>query len=151
MPKAEPHANDAIGPLEDAALLAALHAASFDRPWSRVAFDDFLRRAHVQAFGTAQGFILVQKIDAARGEILTLAVHPDARRGGLATRLIGHAAAALPAPRLLLDVAADNTGARKLYEKLGFIETGRRLAYYKNADDSRSDAVLMQGDFPASM
>lgn len=131
--------------------LAALHAASFDRPWDRAAFADFLAQSHVRAFGTAQGFILLQKIDDACAEILTLAVHPQARRFGLATRLIDHAARHLGVDRILLEVAAPNQAARRLYEKLGFKESGRRLAYYKNADGSRSDAVLMQGDFPRSM
>ena len=36
------------------------------------------------------------------------------------------------ADSLFLEVRESNTAARKLYEKLGFRETGRRKAYYSN-------------------
>jgi ribosomal-protein-alanine N-acetyltransferase len=38
-------------------------------------------------------------------------------------------------------VAADNQPALALYRRFGFVETGRRPAYYENVD-----AVLMQRD-----
>ena len=40
---------------------------------------------------------------------------------------------------ILLEVRESNAAARRLYEELGFRETGRRKAYYTNP---REDAVL---------
>lgn len=147
---------DKITPLTDVALLARLHESAFDAPWSEAEFAALLDKSGARAFGTADGFILMQPLtdegDAAgEAEIITLAVRPVARRAGLAARLIAHAQAAMAAVRIFLEVAADNEAARALYQKHGFVETGRRKAYYKRADARRVDAVLMQGDFPPAM
>ncbi|WP_143435242.1 GNAT family N-acetyltransferase, partial [Henriciella aquimarina] len=79
-------------------------------------------------------------------EILTLAVHPDARRQGLARRLLTAARPLLGqhgVDRLLLDVAADNHGAISFYENCGFVADGRRNNYYSRPDGSRVAAILM--------
>lgn len=136
-----------ISDMSDTALLSALHAAAFPAPWSQHAFGDLLDKSGAKAYGTSNGFILMQKPAAGESEILTLAVIPTARRQGLAGKLIAHALEALALKRVFLEVAADNHAARALYEKLGFIETGRRAAYYKKPDGSRVDGVLMRGDF----
>jgi ribosomal-protein-alanine N-acetyltransferase len=36
--------------------------------------------------------------------------------------------------RLYLEVAEDNPGARALYERYGFVQVGRRDAYYRRRD-----------------
>ena len=142
----------AITPLTDTKLLVALHESAFDAAWDAPFFESLLKKSGAQAFGSGDGFILMQPLSGdgqmIEAEILTLAVRPTARRGGLAGRLIVHAQLALAANRIFLEVAADNYAARALYEKFGFDETGRRKAYYKRADGTRQDAVLMQGDFP---
>jgi lipid A disaccharide synthetase len=45
--------------------------------------------------------------------------------------------------RLLLDVAEDNTPARRLYVRLGFTEDGRRKGYYTAGRPAPVDALLM--------
>jgi ribosomal-protein-alanine N-acetyltransferase len=40
-----------------------------------------------------------------------------------------------------LEVRAGSLGARRLYERLGFVEVGRRPGYYENPAE---DAVLMR-------
>ena len=136
-----------ITALTDTSLLAALHKSAFEADgsvvWEAKAFADLIEKSGACAFGTKDGFILMQSLEP-EAEILTLAVHPAARRAGLAARLIAHAQAALGAQVIFLEVAADNLAARALYEKCGFHETGRRKAYYKRADGTRVDAVLMQ-------
>lgn len=144
---------DAITRLTDTALMAALHDAAFEAAWSKAAFDDLIEKSNSCAFGTTDGFIVMQPLtfeegQAGEAEIITLAVRPSARRGGLAGRLIEHARCALQLKRIFLEVAADNEAARALYTKLGFVETGQRKAYYKRANGPRVDGVLMQGDFP---
>lgn len=134
---------DKIEPLNDAALMAALHESAFETAWGTSAFADLMRKSGARAFGTADGFILMQPLGE-EAEIVTLAVRPAARRAGLAGRLIAHARTALAAQTIFLEVAADNHAARALYKKCGFHETGRRKAYYKRTDGLHVDAVLMQ-------
>lgn len=142
----------AISPLQNAAQLAELHQQAFDpsvgAPWNEAAFAKLLRQSTVQALGTADGFILWQRV-ADEAEILTLAVHPKARRSGLARALIQHAVRqqtqnAENVARLFLEVAQDNAPARALYAACGFRETGVRPNYYKREDGNRVDGVLMQ-------
>ena len=135
--------------MTEAARLAAIHAEAFDRPgetsWSAAAFADLLIQAGVFAVEAADGFILMRVV-ADEAEILTLAVRPGARRGGLGGRLVGEgvlAAAARGATRVFLEVAEDNLAARALYERTGFVEAGRRPGYYAAADGGRRDALLL--------
>ena len=135
--------------MTEAARLAAIHAEAFDRPgetsWSAAAFADLLIQAGVFAVEAADGFILMRAV-ADEAEILTLAVRPAARRGGLGGRLVGEgvlAAAARGATRVFLEVAEDNLAARALYERAGFVEAGRRPGYYAAADGGRRDALLL--------
>lgn len=130
--------------LDDAALMAHLHALVFAQSaWSQGAFVDMLAQDTVLAFGHADGFILLQQLPEGL-EILTLAVHPDKRRRGLARQLMTHVMTALKPPRLWLEVAADNDAAQALYAGLGFSVEGRRSKYYKRAGNLPVDAVLMR-------
>ena len=143
-----PHQNlpTPIKALYDAAHLAQLHGLAFvDGAWSKRAFADLLEQKTVTALGHQNGFILLQILpDGA--EILTLAVHPDMRRCGLARRLMAHMMTALRPAQIWLEVAADNYPAQALYSGFGFIEYGRRSKYYKRAGNFPVDAVLMRLD-----
>ena len=140
----EPALNLTVG-AADAEALAALHAEAFDAPWTTAAFASLLDQPGVFAVREAGGFILC-RIVLDEAEILTLAVRPDARRAGLASRLT-QAAAGLAAQggadRIFLEVAEDNTAARALYDGLDFVQTGRRRGYYARADGSTADALLL--------
>lgn len=125
--------------------LAALHATAFDTPWDAVAFASLLAQDGVFAVETTDGFILMRAV-ADEAEILTLAVHPDARRAGQGTRLVAEGVAAVAArgaERVFLEVADDNVAARALYARVGFEEPGRRPRYYSRPDGSRADALLL--------
>ncbi len=66
-------------------------------------------------------------------EILNLAVSPNARRMGVASRLLSEAlGSALKSggKRVFLEVRASNAGAVAFYERHGFRTTGRRKDYY---------------------
>lgn len=135
----------------DPASLAALHAEAFAAPWSADTFAGLLAQPGVLAVNEPDGFILIRTV-VDEAEILTLAVAPSARRHGLGRRLVEAAAVAAVqagATRLFLEVADDNTAARGLYERTGFIPIGRRKAYYAGADGSRTDAVVMSRDLCA--
>ncbi len=139
------------GGREHAGILAALHGLSFDSPWSESAFSDLA--ASPGAFATLAleryepiGFLLTRQA-ADEAEIITVATRPDARRRGVARKLIDHQLTELSSrgvTQVFLEVAEPNHAARTLYEGLGFMEAGRRRGYYKRADGSVEDAILLK-------
>lgn len=138
-----------IEPLQNAHVLAALHATCFDRPWSVKSFAELLQGADVHALGSAEGFIMIRCV-AGEAEILTLAVAQARRRKGLAHALVRAgmhlAASQYQVTHVFLEVAADNHGARALYAGLGFICHGRRKHYYANIDALMMRRALTQYD-----
>ena len=77
-----------------------------------------------------QSFILWRDTGAA-WEISFLATSPDAQGQGLMTALLEHLKRDRPENRpIWLEVHSNNHGARALYEKAGFVQSGERPAYY---------------------
>lgn len=133
--------------------LAVLHARAFDAPWDAAAFAVLLAQPGVFAVEAADGFILMRVV-ADEAEILTLAVRPEARRGGLGGRLTDEGvaeAAARGASRVFLEVAEDNAPARAVYRRSGFVEAGRRPRYYARPDGERRDALLLVLNLSATL
>lgn len=92
--------------------------------------------------------LVMARAMAGEAEILTIGVHPAARRQGLARALLAACYAVLPAmgaERLLLEVAIDNLPAQTLYRAEGFAVVGRRPEYYRRGAD-RIDALVMARD-----
>lgn len=141
----------AAGP-EDAAALAALHAAAFPdaERWDAAAIGGLL--AMPGAFGLVlpgEGFVLA-RVAADEAEILTLAVAPEARRRGHGAALLAAAmaqAVARGAAAMFLEVSERNAAAGALYVRAGFAEAGRRRRYYADGADA---LVLRRGLIPAS-
>jgi ribosomal-protein-alanine N-acetyltransferase len=78
--------------------------------------------------------------------LATLAVHPDYRGLGIATRLIDLVlleAHELGAIKVMLEVRSSNYAAQALYKQFGFKVVHRRPRYYV---DNREDALLMNLD-----
>ena len=139
--EAEPHLAGftvrALAPVADAPALHALDMLSFAdnadyRPEPLEAFVDEHLRAHdlapelslVACAGEAMaGFLLARRWRAERaGFVDLLAVHPERRRRGLGSALLGIAFARFAADGLReaqLGVASDNPRALALYERLG--------------------------------
>lgn len=140
------------GGVEDAALLARLHAGVFPDAWPEEAFASLLARAEVLvlliARATAQaadGFALVRAV-AGEAEILTFCVAKEARRRGLGKTLLEAACEAARergADELFLEVGEENAAARALYQKNGFGVVGRRAAYYRHGPEA-ADAIVMR-------
>jgi len=138
-------------------VLAALHAAAFEEPWSAVAFGELMltpgsfallaeHRSRLGGEREALGFIFA-RAGGGEGEILTLAVLPGARRRKIASALLAAAleeASARGARAVFLEVAADNDGARALYAAHGFFVVARRARYYRRASGERADALVMR-------
>ncbi|WP_338092573.1 ribosomal protein S18-alanine N-acetyltransferase [Salipiger mangrovisoli] len=127
--------------------LAALSARAYAHmePWSARAFAGTLEQPGHLLVGEAGGFVLgMVVLDEA--EILALATDPAVQRQGLGRRLLAtfeQEAAARGATQVFLEVAAANAPALGFYEACGYRVTGRRKAYYRHADGSRDDALLM--------
>ncbi|WP_199261960.1 GNAT family N-acetyltransferase [Paracoccus binzhouensis] len=130
--------------------LATLHLRCFGahpRPWSAAEFEDLLQSPLNFLLARPEGFLLGRAV-AGEAELLTLAVAPEARRQGLASRLLGDFAAASRArgaELAFLEVAADNAGAMALYAGQGWQIAGRRRNYYAPG----LDAILMRCALPA--
>jgi ribosomal-protein-alanine N-acetyltransferase len=128
------------------AALAATHAAAFlqERPWTESEFASLLTGRGAILTGDATAFA-VGRVVLDEVEILTVATHPDHRRAGLArgrvTELLGKSRS-MGAITAFLEVAADNDGARALYQALGFAETGCRRSYYAR-ETGNVDAITM--------
>jgi len=121
--------------------LAALHAAAFppaDR-WGAEAIGLMLELPGTFALHhPRQGFVLA-RVAAEQAEVLTLAVHPAARRQGHGAALLMGAMAgarARGATTMFLEVAESNAAARGLYAAAGFAEVGRRRRYYPDGGDA---------------
>ena len=127
--------------------MAALHARCFTtpRPWSAAEFAALLADPLCFALTEADGVLLGRAV-AGEAELLTLAVAPEARRQGIAARLLAGflaEAEARQAETAFLEVAADNAPAIALYERGGFAAAGRRRAYYRRPDGAGLDALVM--------
>jgi len=112
--------------------LTALHALCFVEPWSLDNFQKILDLPTTFGFGDEKGFVLCSDLGEDL-EILTLAVHPDHRRMGLASQLLNQLqdfAKQNHKQKIFLEVKATNTPAIQLYLKNGFEQNGVRKNYY---------------------
>lgn len=127
--------------------MAALHGRCFTtpRPWSAAEFAGLLADPFCFALTETDGLLLGRAV-AGEAELLTLAVAPEARRQGIAARLLAGfltQAATRQAETAFLEVAADNTPAIALYERGGFAPAGRRRGYYTQPGGPALDALVM--------
>lgn len=132
----------------DLDIVFEIESASYPYPWTRGIFQDCLRvgyRCHVLDFddGVAGYGIVSHAMDEAH--LLNLCIHPDRRRGGLASLLLDHLvreAQVADVNRLFLEVRPSNKAAVKLYKRYGFHVIGRRPGYYPS-EEGREDAMVM--------
>jgi ribosomal-protein-alanine N-acetyltransferase len=132
--------------------MARTHAAAFTnaRPWSAQEFAELAQDRFTSFAGDAACFAVIRTI-ADEAELLTIATHPNHQRQGLARKLMQtwmQRAAEAGARSALLEVAADNAPALRLYSDLGFAENGRRKGYYRRAGHPSQDAILMARALP---
>ena len=120
-------------------------------PWSEKIISDCIAVGYhtlvVEAENRLHGFVIFSSA-AGESHILNVCVAPECRREGIASVLMQQAIATVllqGATVMFLEARVSNVAAITLYEKLGFIETGRRENYYKTAGagNSMEDAVLM--------
>jgi ribosomal-protein-alanine N-acetyltransferase len=94
--------------------------------------------------GRALGFALAWWV-VDEMELVALATLPEARRQGVARRLLAElvaAARAAGARRVTLEVARGNAAARALYESAGFVEFNVRTGYYRATGEDALELSL---------
>jgi ribosomal protein S18 acetylase RimI-like enzyme len=140
---AEP-AVEAASPEDREAVVALWRACDLTRPWNDPDHD------YLQAVSGATSAVLVVRdgdavagsvmvgFDGHRGWVYYVAVHPDARRGGLGRALMAAAEAwlvARDAPKIQLMVREGNETATRFYEALG-LERQAVVTYGRFMDTS---------------
>ncbi len=134
---------------DDLTGLLEVENESFTNPWTREMYDWELQNrtvCHIYLVRTPEcrvaGFcafwLVVDEI-----HINNVALRPAFRARGLGTALLTHVLAEarrLGARRATLEVRASNIGAQRLYQRLGFAQTGLRRRYYTNPVE---DAVIL--------
>jgi tRNA threonylcarbamoyladenosine biosynthesis protein TsaB len=138
-------------PMTAAVPLAMLHRVCFpDDPWDGEAMARILRLSGcfgrlAWEGGEPCGFVLARDLGD-ECEILSVGVEPTARGRGTGARLIAAAVAEArrrEIPSVVLEVAADNVAAQRLYSSLGFTRVGHRPRYYRRAS-GMADALIMR-------
>ncbi len=138
--------------------LARVHEQSFDTPWPEDAFDALIGQPGVKIWlaenpetsdpspdEALHGFALVRD-SGEECEVLTIAVRPRVRRQGVGRALMGaviRAAQGRGVP-IILEVASNNSAAKALYDRLGFVIAGKRPRYYREKGGDRVDALIMK-------
>lgn len=122
----------------DVEQILAIERASFPSPWPRSAFELAIAAPNlltvVAGADTVLGY-LIGCPDVNDLLIANVAVHPRARRDGLARRLLDEAidrARELHLVSCKLDVRMSNEPAQRLYDRIGFEPDGVRPGYYQN-------------------
>ncbi|PYG85695.1 ribosomal-protein-alanine N-acetyltransferase [Ruminiclostridium sufflavum DSM 19573] len=121
---------------------------SFRIPWSRNSFLEELTTNELAVYfvavsgGQVIGYGGMWKIFD-EGHITNIAVHPEFRRCGAASRILDEIINVCNENKvggLTLEVRKSNYAAQKLYEKYGFKAEGLRKRYYS---DNGEDALIM--------
>ncbi|MCF6273638.1 MAG: GNAT family N-acetyltransferase [Rhodobacteraceae bacterium] len=131
--------------------LAALHALCFTtpRPWREDEFSTLLETPGSFPVFHTNGFAL-GRIAGPEAELLTIAIHPDARNAGHGQRLIDAflcGAATRGAREVFLEVATNNPAAIALYRKSGFHKVGERANYFKEIRGPARSALVFKYTF----
>ncbi len=124
-----------------------IEQASFSSPWKRDHFIHEITAPHstplvAECSGAISGYLCLTALFE-EAQILDIAVLPEQRGRGVARLLLEYAfslAREKGAEFVSLEVRETNEAALYLYERLGFLRTGRRTRYY----EAMNDAVLME-------
>lgn len=116
--------------------------------YSRFVLHAFLAEPGAQGFvaeeeGAIIGFVLVRRVSAEQGHVITLDVHADYRRRGLGTALLAQAEQWLRqqgVTRVHLETSVDSEAAVAFWQKTGYRQRGLLRGYYLD----RINAYVME-------
>lgn len=135
----------------DMAAISVLQARSFPEPWDLAslarlaALPGAVLLVATDDTGDVCGYVLGQAV-AETAELTSIAVMSTRRQTGIGRHLLEAfegVVATLAAERVVLDVAADNDAARRLYGAGGYAVVGERPGYYRQGRTEPVDAVVM--------
>ena len=117
--------------------------------WSRQQFEEELSNFHGLQFVARDSneklvAFVCSRVVGEEAELFKLTVSGARRRQGIGYALLGFVLdqfKIMGVSSCYLELRAQNTAARKLYEKSGFVQGGARKNYY---DSPREDALLMK-------
>jgi [ribosomal protein S18]-alanine N-acetyltransferase len=124
---------------------------SYQNPWSKRIFLDCLRAGYeCWVLATRDRILAHGVLSVALGEshLLTLCVHPKARRKSYGRRMLTHMlreARKRGADTCFLEVRPSNESARALYYSMGFVQVGERRQYYPSERGTtfKEDALIL--------
>ncbi len=133
---------------EDVSAIAELEKTCFSDPWSENSIASELKNPLACWLvavedGSLAGYVGSQTV-LDGSDMMNIAVAPAYRRKGIAEALVLALCEQLRNRNsicLLLEVRASNTPAISLYEKLDFVQIGRRKNYYRNP---KEDALILR-------
>ena len=131
--------------------VAELETICFCDPWSEKSVASELDNALALWLvavedGRVAGYVGSQTV-MGETDMMNIAVYPEFRRRGIAEQLVDSLIAQLREQGsrcLTLEVRASNDAAQALYEKLGFLQIGRRPRYYRNP---KEDALILRKEW----
>jgi [ribosomal protein S18]-alanine N-acetyltransferase len=131
----------------DLTAIEAIEQRAYPTPWSRSMFASELAKPTSICLGAFEGDDLLGYVINSRyvdaWQIMNVAVDPDRRRRGIATRLLERLFELTRDDErrgYTLEVRISNEDAIRLYEQLGFEPRGIRRGYYT---DNKEDALIM--------
>jgi [ribosomal protein S18]-alanine N-acetyltransferase len=139
--------------LTDLAAIERIERRAYPTPWSRSMFAGELAKTSSICLGavdtdrgeTLIGYLIISRY-ADAWHVMNVVVHEDYRGQGIATKLLNRLfelTAGDDRRGYTLEVRVSNSGAIRLYERLGFVPRGIRRGYYT---DNREDALIMWKD-----
>ena len=129
----------------DLPAVLSIERRSFSTPWSLAMFVLELSKPSGICLGITDGERLLGYLVCSRyadvWHLMNVAIAPEERRAGLASRLMERLFDEAGADaRITLEVRTSNAGAIAMYERFGFRAAGHRRRYYH---DNGEDALIM--------